>query len=168
MMLHLFRRPALTLQQTAHLQTAAAADVDWRIDRLETEYCYNVQLTRDLNEEERRRLMWLLAETYDAAGFSLASHFAPESSVIEVGPRMSFTTAWSTNAVSIFAVCGLDAIPRIERSRRFRFEALPPTEAQRRCLLGKIHDRMTECPYDKPLVTFETGIRPEPHAEPAW
>jgi phosphoribosylformylglycinamidine synthase len=28
--------------------------------------------------------------------------------------------------------------------------------------LELIHDRMTECPYPKPLTTFETGIKPEP------
>jgi len=32
---------------------------------------------------------------------------------------MNFTTAWSSNAVSVCHACGLDMITRIERSRRF-------------------------------------------------
>ena len=32
---------------------------------------------------------------------------------------MNFTTAWSTNAVSICQACGLRKITRIERSRRY-------------------------------------------------
>ncbi|MFH1025225.1 MAG: hypothetical protein V1764_00910 [Nitrospirota bacterium] len=39
--------------------------------------------------------------------------------ILEVGPRMNFTTAWSTNAVSICHECGLTKITRIERSRRY-------------------------------------------------
>ena len=38
---------------------------------------------------------------------------------MQVGPRLSFQSAWSTNAVSICQSCGLDAIPRLEVSRRF-------------------------------------------------
>jgi phosphoribosylformylglycinamidine synthase len=42
------------------------------------------------------------------------------SYVLEVGPRLSFTTAWSANAVSICKACGLDEVTRIERSRRYK------------------------------------------------
>ena len=38
---------------------------------------------------------------------------------VQVGPRLSFQSAWSTNAVSICRSCGLDVIPRLEVSRRF-------------------------------------------------
>ncbi len=40
--------------------------------------------------------------------------------IVEVGPRMNFTTAWSTNAVSVCHACGLTKIKRIERSRRYK------------------------------------------------
>ena len=42
------------------------------------------------------------------------------SYVVEVGPRLSFTTAWSANAVSICKACGLNEVYRIERSRRYK------------------------------------------------
>jgi phosphoribosylformylglycinamidine synthase len=38
----------------------------------------------------------------------------------EIGPRLSFATAWSTNAVAICHASGLTSIQRVERSRRYR------------------------------------------------
>lgn len=35
------------------------------------------------------------------------------------------------------------------------------TKEQLQCLLANVHDKMTECPYDEPLKTFETNITPE-------
>jgi hypothetical protein len=32
--------------------------------------------------------------------------------VLELGPRLNFTTAWSTNCVSILRVCAQTSIPR--------------------------------------------------------
>lgn len=45
---------------------------------------------------------------------------------LQVGPRMSFSTAWSANAVSICQSCGLGKVERIEVSRRFRLTASQP------------------------------------------
>jgi len=43
--------------------------------------------------------------------------------VVEVGPRMSFSTAWSANAVSICHSCGLSNITRIEKSYRYQLQS---------------------------------------------
>ena len=43
-----------------------------------------------------------------------------------MGPRLSFTTAWSANAASICASCGLGKVARIEPSRRLLFHAQQP------------------------------------------
>ncbi len=78
---------------------------------------------------------------------------------------MNFTTAWSTNAVSVCHACGLGKITRIERSRRYRLDLAKDaalTKDQETAFLALVHDRMTECPYPAPLKTFETGIKPEP------
>lgn len=45
---------------------------------------------------------------------------------LQVGPRMSFSTAWSANAVSICQSTGLGKVERIEVSRRFRLAASSP------------------------------------------
>jgi phosphoribosylformylglycinamidine synthase len=78
--------------------------------------------------------------------------------VVEVGPRLNFETAFSTNAVAICRSCGLHTVTRIEKSRRY---LLPPGE-DRDLFLARHHDRMTECLYPLPLESFESGIVPEP------
>jgi hypothetical protein len=77
----------------------------------------------------------------------------------QLGPRLNFATAWSSNLVSICRAVGLDAISRVERSRRY----LVPEGAEAiEAFIARQHDRMTECVYAAPLTTFETGIVPEP------
>ncbi len=75
---------------------------------------------------------------------------------------MSFTTAWSTNAVAVCHACGLEKIRRIERSRRYALRARSPlSEEQETAFLARVHDRMTECPYREPLESFAVGVEPE-------
>ncbi len=78
--------------------------------------------------------------------------------MVELGPRMNFATAYSTNIVAICQTCGLEKVTRIERSRRY----LLPSGVDKGRFIREHHDRMTECLYDQPLQTFETGILPEP------
>ena len=112
---------------------------------------------------------------------SHSSLFTP-CSIIEVGPRMNFTTTWSTNAVSVCHACGVTKITRIERSRRYKLifkkrvqgvkdsrghvKDIFSLESLDAGILGPIlsliHDRMTECVYPETLTTFETGMKPEP------
>ena len=64
-----------------------------------------------------------------------------------MGPRLSFQSAWSTNAVSICRSCGLDAIPRLEVSRRFLLRS------------------SKELPADT-VAKFAAMVRTEPDNEP--
>ncbi len=168
---HLFRTPALSPYQTAGLLAAAQQNVSSVITALETEFCFNVASDSALSADEMRLLRWLLAETFEPEKFSTSSFLTHNSklrtqnAVLEVGPRMNFTTAWSTNAVSVCHACGLSKITRIERSRRYRLDLKPGASLsaeQTGRFLSLVHDRMTECPYPAPLATFETGIKPEP------
>ena len=83
------------------------------------EYCFNVQTSSPLDAEELKALRWLLAETFDAEGFSEKSSFNLNSDIVEIGPLVSLETAYSTNAVAICHACGIDKIERIECSRRY-------------------------------------------------
>jgi phosphoribosylformylglycinamidine synthase len=162
-LIHLYRRPGLTPAKTHALILAGRERVTPAIRGLDTEYCFNLEAEAPLTENERRVLTWLLAETYQPEGFGPRSMLDGGAPVLEVGPRMSFQTAWSTNAVAVCHACGLTKIRRIERSRRFRVEAdRPLTDDECARFLSLVHDRMTECPYPRPLETFETGITPEP------
>jgi len=160
-MLHFYRNPALSETKAEDLLAFARKNVSPRVRRIETEYCFNIEASEPLNDAEIETLRWLLAETFEPDRFAPETLFRGDR-VLEVGPRMNFTTAWSTNAVSVCRACGLDKIRRIERSRRYRLVAdREPAGDRIDPFLSKVHDRMTECPYSAPLSTFETGIRPE-------
>ena len=168
---HRYRTPALSVYQTAGLLTSARQAVSPAIHGIATEYCFNIASDGPLGADEMLLLRWLLAETFEPRQFSDKSFLSADASplkphvVLEVGPRMNFTTAWSTNAVSVCHACGLRKISRVERSRRYRLELAPQaalSRGQETEFLSLVHDRMTECPYPEPLRTFETGVKPEP------
>ncbi len=122
------------------------------------EYCFNVETSGPLDGGETSVLIQLLADGFIADTVS-ARPLVPEGAeVVEVGPRMNFATAYSTNIVAICQTCGLEKVTRIERSRRYRF--FPGIDKS--CFIRENHDRMTECVYESPLETFQTGILPEP------
>ena len=122
-----------------------------------TEYCFNIACSGPLTEAERTCLRLILADGFLAETVSDTTCLSGER-VVEVGPRLNFATAWSSNLVSICQAVGLDKISRVERSRRY----LVPDTDDIEAFVDSHHDRMTECRYVAPLSTFETGVEPEP------
>jgi phosphoribosylformylglycinamidine synthase len=165
-LLRRFRSYNLSPAIHTNLLEIARQKFDRDIEDVEAEYCFYIETSRDFRNEELRVLDWLLAETFETDRYGLASFLDDRlGRVLEVGPRMTFTTAWSTNAVSICHACGLDGARRIERSRRYLLktrQALP--EDVEAGFLGALHDRMTECPYPAPLTDFDSGTDPAPVA----
>jgi phosphoribosylformylglycinamidine synthase len=145
-----------------NLLDAARRHLGLEIDGIEAEYCFYIETSRDLRNEELGVLDWLLTETYEPHRYGLASFLDDRhGTILEVGPRMTFTTAWSTNAVSICHACGLGAARRIERSRRYLLRTENSiTEESAAALLAAMHDRMTECSYPEPLTEFASGATP--------
>jgi phosphoribosylformylglycinamidine synthase len=143
----------------------SARDIfDADVSDLSTEHCCYIQTSRKLSSEEQRILDWLLAETFEPKSYGPTSFLDDTvGPVLEVGPRMTFTTAWSTNAVSICHACGIEAVVRIERSRRYLLHTRTPMSADvALAFLARIHDRMTECEYPGPLTSFSVGVEPAP------
>ncbi len=120
-------------------------------------YCFNVELSDPLTDQEEGKLRLLLADGFLAETVS-TKPLLTGTRVVEVGPRLNFATAWSSNMVSICRAIGLGSISRVERSRRY----LVPTGVDLQQFIASHHDRMTECLYPEPLTSFETGIEPEP------
>jgi len=122
------------------------------------ENCFYVETSAPLTASEQSSLRWLLAETFEpekSGDRPLIMRSGVE--VAEAGPRLNFETAFSTNAVSICRACGLGQITRVEKSKRW----VLPEGADRDAFLAVRYDRMTECPYPRPLDTFEAGLAPE-------
>jgi phosphoribosylformylglycinamidine synthase len=174
-LLHFYRTPGLSEAARAGLLDRARARISSGIADIRSEHCFNVETDGALTDSDLRILTWLLSETFEPEGFGERSFLAAGADedglrrgaagrlLVEVGPRMSFTTAWSTNAVSVCRACGLDRVRRIERSRRYLLQTDGSLgEEQVTRFLSEVHDRMTECPYPAPLDTFEHGVQPEP------
>lgn len=91
----------------------------------------------------KHRALWASVTDY-AFGRLLTETFEPEltcpvtqfdqsndtTAVVEIGPRMSFSTAWSANAVSICHSCGLSKITRMEKSYRYQLQSDKPVSQQ--------------------------------------
>lgn len=138
-----------------------------KIVSVETESCFNVRIEGALSAEEKQKLEWLLSETFEHEGLQLEKSWldADEkkgSFKVEFGPRLAFTSAFSSNAVSICKACNLP-IERLELSRRYRFickESLGDKAVT--TIKSMLHDRMTEEEYTEPLKSFDSGAQPKP------
>jgi phosphoribosylformylglycinamidine synthase len=159
-----FRRPALLPSQHNELLDYLQNQISSHISELNTEYCFYVETPVPLKPEEIKILTWLLSETFEQENFSSQSFLSCLKGLcFEAGPRLNFVTSWSTNAVAVCRSAGLTKITRIERSRRYELKAVKGlSQEQKERFLSRVHDRMTECPYLKPLESFVTGITPEP------
>ena len=162
-----FRRPFISDEACATLVKKVNARLGREaVERATSEQCFNAECVGGLSDAARETMTWLLRETYEPELFGETSALVHEdaSPVIEVGPRLAFQSAWSTNAVSVCKSCGLENVTRLERSRRFKLYAKDGAridEEVRRAFAEAVHDRMTECVYDEPLKTFELNVTPE-------
>ena len=161
---HFFRTSGLSPAPQRNLIQLAKQCVSARIRAIQTEACFNVQTRSPLSADQQTRLAYLLSETFEPDQFADQSFLTGNGTLLEVGPRLNFSTAWSTNAVAICHACGLAQVVRVEQSRRYLITpALAPQ--QQRAFLALVHDRMTECPYPEPLASFESNAKPEPVVE---
>eukprot|EP00172_Hildenbrandia_rubra_P000411 Plantae.Rhodophyta-Hildenbrandia_rubra.ctg11977.p2 GENE.Plantae.Rhodophyta-Hildenbrandia_rubra.ctg11977~~Plantae.Rhodophyta-Hildenbrandia_rubra.ctg11977.p2 ORF type:complete len:479 (+),score=69.01 Plantae.Rhodophyta-Hildenbrandia_rubra.ctg11977:2390-3826(+) len=137
--------------------------------KIEREDCFNVSLlatesNEGLKQGEKEVLEWLLAETFDKDGLARKTWFTQENdgnTIVEVGPRLNFQTAWSANAVGICKACGVDRVQRLERSRRYRISGDRDVANGITGFVECVRDRMTETIYKEPLQSFDLGIEPE-------
>ncbi|XP_072245942.1 phosphoribosylformylglycinamidine synthase [Leuresthes tenuis] len=135
-----------------------------------TELCYNVELTGcdSLRAEQKEVLLWLLCPLLQADPLSEKPNLTEGSGekLVEIGPRLNFSTAWSTNAVSICQSAGLSAVTRVELSRRFLIkpnngESVSDLSGDVKKLMECLHDSMTECVYHHPITSFTVEAKPQ-------
>lgn len=124
-------------------------------DRLS--FCFNIETTGPLTAEEARCLRLILADGFRADTITDAPQDSGQT-VVEIGPRLNFATAWSANMLAICRSVGLDMVSRVERSRRY----VVPAGEDLAAFAAARHDRMTECVYAEPLASFAHKAQPEP------
>lgn len=165
--LHFYQRPSETDSSPGSLFRSAKAALGNDVRAAQKELCFNVNWTGETppNSQETDLLLWVFGCPFESGDIATKSFLVPEPSdlLIEIGPRLNFSTAASTNAVSVCWAAGLDKIDRIECSRRYLIKCNQcPSSSQEASLVSLLHDRMTEQCYPEPISSFAIATRPEP------
>nr|XP_031826710.1 phosphoribosylformylglycinamidine synthase [Nomia melanderi] len=141
------------------------AQISSSITGLETELCYYIETKEPLSDKESELLKWILIPPFEH--HSLKNHSAFDEKldgnlIIEIGPRLNFSTAFSSNAVSICKSVHLHKITRIESVVRYCIKHNEKVDKNlEQAITDALHDKMTQCRYMKPIETFDHGFRPE-------
>lgn len=101
----MYRHPGLTESACSSLLRSVQRLVSKDIQSIDTEFCFNMKIEGELTSEEKESLYWLLRETFIPDGLKESTCLEAKDDkevIVEVGPRMNFSTAWSTNAVYLF------------------------------------------------------------------
>lgn len=159
-LLHYYR--VADLHESRALQKKAS---EIGFELLGSEIAFNIEVTAALDASDLAKLEYLLKETFEPQNCGTSSFLGARegATTVEVGPRQQFTSAWSTNAVSICAAMGLTKVTRIEKSRRYQVKPPGPKEVVQK-FAALVHDRMTECVYPSGIQTFAQHADPEPWA----
>lgn len=115
---------------------------------VDLELGFTIETKDSLSDEDFQKIHWLIAETFEPMNTTFHPHIVG-TEVLEIGPRLSIETPFSSNAVSICQAMGLRQITRIERTYRYRSGASTHI------------DRMTEQVYPHGIESFDTGITPD-------
>ncbi|KAL5012475.1 hypothetical protein ScPMuIL_011026 [Solemya velum] len=139
------------------------------VEKLKLETCFYVLTSdKDISKEDEEKLLWIFGKSFQEEKLGKESFLAQEVSndklLLEIGPRLNFSTAFSTNAVSICQSVGLNKISRIEKSLRHLIsftEATTVTPEFEACISSKLHDRMTHCRYTEAVQDFGLNVTPD-------
>ncbi|CAG0913836.1 unnamed protein product [Notodromas monacha] len=126
---------------------------------VQVELCYNVALEPESGDSglckfDEDKLRWVFSQwgnkVRDESQFVLGEEVSDPWKLIEIGPRLNFTTPFSTNVVSILRAVGVESVSRVELSTRYLlwFESVVE-DSMIAEMSEKLHDRMTECVYDE-------------------
>lgn len=178
-MIKYYRFPGLS--ECSHQETLTKLQkISAHVSSLATETCFYIELDDGyhLSAQDEKELLWILILPFDEENISKSS-FLDDKPVqepkhqyvaIEIGPRLNFSTAWSTNAVSICHAVGLLHVKRIEKSLRYlvaldsRNDFTAPIDYEeelKESLASVLHDKMTQCIYRQPLDSFDVHFKPD-------
>ncbi|XP_043393135.1 phosphoribosylformylglycinamidine synthase isoform X3 [Chelonia mydas] len=165
--LHFYQRPGAEGVPVSLLRSAQA--VLGGIRALHRELCYNVSWTgaSPPSPQETQLLRWLFGCPFESGDVATESFLrpAPTDLLVEIGPRLNFSTAFSTNVVSVCRAAGLGCVDRVECSRRYLLQcARHPTPPEEAALVAVLSDRMTEQRYEEPIRSFAVAT----HRAPTW
>ncbi|XP_054707520.1 phosphoribosylformylglycinamidine synthase-like [Uloborus diversus] len=162
-MLRYYFSPALSQYKVEEKQNALNSKLNnVNITSISTEYCYYIETQQNLHDEELTKLRWIL-ESFEGTLSDETNLFCSgtdKNFISEIGPRLNFSTPFSTNAVSICSSIHLP-ISRIERATRYLFEFDNVCDQESKSIItSSLHDKMTECVYENPIGSFKLEFTP--------
>ncbi|KAL1129968.1 hypothetical protein AAG570_012912 [Ranatra chinensis] len=138
------------------------------IHGLEMELCFNVEFEGNMSGDEFTKLKWLFTSPFHQGNLSdkpFLNSALGSSLLVEIGPRLNFSTPFSSNVLSICKAIGLTLISRVELSTRYlvawTMTGLNISAILEEQIINSLHDRMTQCVYPNPIESFDHGIIPE-------
>uniref|UniRef100_A0A1I8F5E1 Formylglycinamide ribonucleotide amidotransferase n=1 Tax=Macrostomum lignano TaxID=282301 RepID=A0A1I8F5E1_9PLAT len=157
-----------TAEQLSNL-LASCRDACPPVESVATERCFYVQCSQQLSPEQQCQLHYLLGTDKTSSQLSASSESSSVEAAFhgayraEVGPRLSVTTAFSTNCVAICSGIGLaPPVQRVEKLHSLsvfynRLLSNWPDSVVHRRLTEFVHsdklcDRMTQSVYPRPLT----------------
>ncbi|KAK3597102.1 hypothetical protein CHS0354_021209 [Potamilus streckersoni] len=166
----LYKRPGLSAgKEESVCRKLSELTTGHQVENLQTEICFYVLSQKEaLTTDEFDRLSWILQTPFQEKNLSDKSFLQIENDskelLIEIGPRLNFSTPFSTNAVSICKSISLEFISRIEFSLRYliHFHENKPCDQIEQQMIGCLHDRMTHCRYLEPIRSFDLEVKSEP------
>ena len=121
------------------------------------EECYQIETSAPLSPDQLRIVKLILADGFVIETVAEEARIQNGDQFVRTGPRLSFETPDSSNLVTQCHACGISQITRIEKFFRHRYD----DKAEKDAIVERL-DRMTECEYPEPLITFDSGVQPEP------
>lgn len=153
------------------------------VSGLVTEKCYHIELNAGASfvDDDEKILRWILKNPQQEDTLTRETSLStiePNQLLMEVGPRFNFSTAASTNSVSICHSAHLTQVKRIEVSIRYliSFTSLPASSEDggaavthlRQQILSVISDRMTQCEYTEQNIPRESFDENLPKNTSSW
>jgi phosphoribosylformylglycinamidine synthase len=170
-----YKSPGLSTSLTNEKFNLLAKTVEpLKLKKLTTESCFYVEIKENLLDKEILQMRWILTNVLNPDILKDVTELPLEaddlSLLVEIGPRLNFSTALSTNAVSIFHSVGLKKVTRVEVSTRYLIQfdkttAVDAVKAAENQVVAALHDKMTQCRYVQPLTSFAVDVKPNPWYE---
>ncbi|MEJ0001796.1 MAG: phosphoribosylformylglycinamidine synthase [bacterium] len=115
-----------------------------------------IETNSPLSEPQLSMLHWLIAETFEPDLTQVRSKFT-EGKIVEIGPRLSIETPYSSNAIGMSHSMGIPQVVRIERTNRYLSGSIHSDNE----ILKKHLDKMVQQHYPFGIQNFDTGVFPE-------
>ena len=134
-----------------------------KIEAIESEFCFYVEVNRTLTEVEECKLKCML-KSFDGC-ISDESSLQTESKnnfFVEIGPKLYFLCPFWNSDVAIRASAVLP-VTRVKRTIRYVITSIKDYNCDmKNTITASLYDKATECVYENHTKNFKVSFKSEP------